>query len=438
MTPLMNRRAFLVRSALIGCSAAASPLITPMSFASAPWDNRLVVLVLRGAMDGLDALRPVGDPDFATLRPDRLDGGTPLDGFYQLHPALAALEPLWKTGQLGFVNAVSTPYRDKRSHFDGQDILEAGTSGVGEASDGWLNRMLQSVPGIQAETTYAIGRTDMLLTTGAAPVSNWSPDSRLALSSQTERLLELVTHEDPLFRDALGEALVLSGLVGPDTVTGGGEEMARMMQMLESGEMSGDMSGDMAGDLSAMTEADARRARQMLSDAAKSARGAGGYDALARFAADKLKGEARIATFSINGWDTHAVQNRTLTGPLEDLAAVILTLREELGPVWNKTGVIAMTEFGRTARINGTGGTDHGTAGLMLYAGGALRGGQVAGGWPGLSEAALYARRDLMPMSDVRAQAAGIMQGLFGLDRNLLETSIFPGLDMNGAAGLVL
>ncbi|MGI3163391.1 DUF1501 domain-containing protein [Pseudooceanicola sp. 200-1SW] len=426
----VNRRDFLWRSALIGCSAAASPLITPMSFAAAPWDRRLVVLILRGALDGLDALRPVSDPNFAALRPDRGAGtGVALDGAWELHPALAPLAPLWQAGELGFVNATSTPYRDKRSHFDGQDILEAGTLGVGQARDGWLNRMLQAVPGIEAETTYTIGRGDMLLTSGAAPVSNWSPDAALTLSPQTERLLEMVTHDDPLFRDALGEALVLSGLVAPGDVAGEMLQMGEMMDMADSARMEG----------AAMDPGAAQAARKALAEAAQSARGAGGYDALARFAAQKLRAEARIATFSINGWDTHAAQHRTLQGPLENLASVLLTLQAELGPaVWGKTAVVAMTEFGRTARLNGTGGSDHGTAGLMIYAGGALRGGQVAGGWPGLAEADLYARRDLMPLTDVRAHAAGVMQGLFGLGRAVLEGQVFPGLDMGHAARLVL
>ena len=130
-------------------------------------------------------------------------------------PGAGAPGPALAGGELGFVNATSTPYRDKRSHFDGQDILEAGTTGVGQARDGWLNRMLQAVPGIEAETTYSIGRGDMLLTTGAAPVSNWSPDAALSLSPQTERLLEMVTHDDPLFRDALGRRWCCLGLWRP-------------------------------------------------------------------------------------------------------------------------------------------------------------------------------------------------------------------------------
>ena len=155
----LSRRGFLQGSALVGCSLAAHPLMSGITLASAPGDNRLVVIILRGAMDGLDVVRPVGDPDFAALRPGFAAGSAgesvALDGFYALHPAMAGLKPWWDAGEMGFVHAVSTPYRDKRSHFDGQDLLEAGTGfdlPVVEVKDGWLNRMLQVVPGMQAES----------------------------------------------------------------------------------------------------------------------------------------------------------------------------------------------------------------------------------------------------------------------------------------------
>ena len=159
---MLKRRAFLLRSGALGCSLAASPLITPVSFAAAPWDRRLVVIILRGGMDGLDVVRPVGDPDYAALRP-RIDTQAPidLDGFYAMHAGLAPLKPLWRKGQLGFVHAVSTPYRNKRSHFDGQDLLEAGTASLAGVRDGWLNRLLQNVPGAAADTAYAIGHSDL-------------------------------------------------------------------------------------------------------------------------------------------------------------------------------------------------------------------------------------------------------------------------------------
>ncbi|MBR9651006.1 DUF1501 domain-containing protein [Thalassovita aquimarina] len=404
---MFTRRGFLTRSAILGCSAAASPLLTPVSLASAPWDNRLVVIILRGAMDGLDVVQPYGDPGLAglrrtlALRPDA--GALDLDGYFALHPALAPLYPLWQANDLGFVHAVSTPYRDKRSHFDGQDLLEAGTVTLGPASgrDGWLNRLLQTQPGMSAETAYAIGHDNMLLLSGDVPVANWSPDVALKLSPQGARLAELVMHDDPLFRDAFAEAQMLSG----------------SMQAMAAEEMAatGDMQG-MAG-MSAPAQGQAKGKPK-------------GIKLIAEFTAKRLRADTRIASFSIGGWDTHNGQERTLPRALDQLAQAILTLKAELGPHWKKTAVLAMTEFGRTVRENGTKGTDHGTGGAMLLAGGAVRGGRVYGQWPGLAEADLYQRRDLMPTGDVRAYAGWAMRGLFGLDRAVVEQAVFPGLDM--------
>ncbi|SIO09076.1 DUF1501 domain-containing protein [Vannielia litorea] len=403
---LMTRRRFL---ATTGCSVAASPLLTPMAFASAPWDTRLVVLILRGAMDGLDVVRPVGDPSFAATRPTLAAGdGLPLDGFFTLHPALAPLHPLWAKGELGFAHAVSTPYRDKRSHFDGQDLLEAGTGfdvTTGAARDGWLNRMLQAVPGLEADTAYAIGREELLLLAGAAPVANWSPGTRLELSPQARRLIELVYEEHPVYQAAVLEALELT------------EDIAAAEALRAA-----------TGEDEADTEMQA-----MMDEAPGNA----AHMQMAEFAVDRLRGDTRIAAFSLGGWDTHGNQANTLPRALRQLSDVIGLLHAGLGPLWGKTGVLAMTEFGRTVRENGSRGTDHGTGGLMVMAGGALRGGKVHGRWPGLEEAALYDRRDLMPTEDVRAYAARAMEGLFGLSGTVLSGSVFPGLDFSAAPRLV-
>ena len=411
---LVSRRFFLKSAALIGCSAAAHPFLSSVTLAAAPWEERLVVIILRGAMDGLDVLQPVGDPDYAALRPGMAaalaagsaGGAINLDGFYALHPALAGLMPLWQAGELGFVHAVSTPYRDKRSHFDGQDLLEAGTGfdlGPGSVRDGWLNRMLQVVPGVEGETAFAIGRDEMKVLQGDARFTAWSPSTRLTLSPQSRLLLEAVYHDDPLFRDAALPAMALA------------EELA------------------MPEDKAAManSQAEAMAAVQLTDPKAKP-------DPLAAFAAARLSQDTRIAAFSLSGWDTHRDQAGVLGKSLSGLQNTLLTLKAGLGADWAKTTVLAMTEFGRTARENGSKGTDHGTGGAMLLAGGAVRGGRVLGHWPGLSEAALYDRRDLMPTSDVRAHAAWVMHGLFGLDRALLERSVFPGLDMGDDPGLLL
>jgi len=400
MTRKPTRRTFLTRSALIGCCAAASPLLTPLSFAAAPWDTRLVVIILRGGMDGLDVVQPWGAPEFAGLRgkadgPD--EGAYDLDGFFFLHPGLAPLIPLWAKGDLGFVHAVATPYRDKRSHFDGQDLLEAGTPSLAGVRDGWLNRMLQSLPGIEGQTAFAIGNGEMKLLDGPAPVADWSPDANLEMTPQAVRLAEMVMQDDPAFHAALSEALMLSGDRRVLNASGPGK----------------------------MAVPRRKRGQAHLKNA--------------EFAARQLRGDARIASFSINGWDTHNRQDRALKGALTRLSDTIVSLQQRLeGEIWQKTAIVAMTEFGRTVRLNGTGGTDHGTGGAMVLAGGAIRGGRVLGDWPGLDEASLYARRDLMPTSDVRAPAAWIMRAMTGLDRQTLESAVFPGLQMGRDPGLML
>jgi len=415
---MIDRRAMLRGLGILGCSAAAHPFMTTVTLAGADGgaplgDHRLVVIILRGAMDGLDVLRPLGERAFAGYRPtlaatESLD----LDGFYGLHLGLSGLHPLWQSGELAFVHATSTPYRDKRSHFDGQDLLEAGTSPdlpSAHLRDGWLNRMLQSVPGLQSETAFAVGRQEMRIMRGPAPVMDWSPDTAVNLSPQAQLLLEQVYHDDPLFMAAASEAMMLSGLDLGDAMGGlamSGDEMGSMM----------------------MAETPTLRGARL-----------GEADRVADYAAERLRGATRIAAFSLTGWDTHKGQGKGFGRALARLERSILRLKSGLGPeVWGKTTVLAMTEFGRTVAENGTGGTDHGTAGAMLVAGGAIRGGKIYGQWPGLEEADLFERRDLMPTSDVRAWAAHAMRGLYGFDRGLLQDKVFPGLEMGEDPGLIL
>ncbi len=409
LTPV-SRRKFLTHSAVIGCTAAASPLLTPVSLASAPGDRRLVVIILRGGMDGIDVLRPWGDRDFVNLRPNlaaKRDTKFDLTDFYGVHPGLKPLLPLWSKGELGFVQATSTPYRDKRSHFDGQDLLEAGTAELAPLGrrDGWLNRMLAHLPGAQQRTAFALGREEMLLLSGGVPVSNWSPEVDLTLSSQGLRLLEITMKTDPVMAEAMAEAI---GLASSD-----GDSVA-----FDSGQQ--DMMDEMMADASA-----ARKGKPHLK--------------IADFAAEQLAQETRIASFSIGGWDTHSRQDRALNRPLQTLSDTILRLRDKLGQrVWEQTTVMCMTEFGRTVRENGTKGTDHGTGGTMILAGGALRGGKIYGGWPGLSDANLYEERDLMPTTDVRSWAAWAMHDAFGIPVSALERNVFSGLDMGNSPGLLL
>lgn len=404
----MNRRHFLTRAAALGCSAAASPVLTPVTMAAMPGDHRLVVIILRGAMDGLDLLRPADDPHFAKYRPSlaatALGDGLALSGQFRLHPALDPLASLWASGDLAFAHAVSTPYRDKRSHFDGQDVLEAGTGqdvDATEMRDGWLNRLLQVMPAAHGKTAFAVGRSEMRLLSGDAPISSWSPESRIDLSPQARLLLDQMYHDDPLFRTASQDAFEIAeslGVAGTDSFALSSEELRAEMH---------------------------------------AQRNAGQSATLAEFSARRLREDARIVAFSLSGWDTHRQQARGMDRALSQLSDAILTLQRDLGPVWERTTVLAMTEFGRTVRENGTQGTDHGTAGTLMMAGGALNGGRLFGIWPGLGERDLYQGRDLMPTRDVRAYPAWIMHACFGVDRAKLESVVFPGLDMESDPGML-
>lgn len=397
----MDRRAFLKAGLAGACSVAAHPLLSTVTFAASNGgrplgDNRLIVVILRGAMDGLDVLRPFGDRELARLRPNITKGGKgeALDDFFWLHPAMKDLMPLWSKGQLGFVHAASTPYRDKRSHFDGQDMLEGGTGmdvPVTEIRDGWLNRMLQSVPGITAQTAYSVGISEMPVLRGAAPFAAWAPEQSLDLSAASKLLLEKIYESDPLFHASAAQAMELSAHLG-----------------------------------------------EMAAQGKKPAGPFGDVLALADFTAARLREETRIASFSLTGWDTHRTQAQAITKPLQGLAQVILRLHDGLGADWDKTLLIAMTEFGRTARENGTQGTDHGTGGAMIMAGGALKGGRVMGDWPGLADGALFEQRDLMPTSDVRGWAGHALRGLYGFDKGLIEKTIFPGLILPPNPGFLL
>jgi uncharacterized protein (DUF1501 family) len=391
----------LSRSLALGCSAAASPLITPIAMAAAPWDSRLIVIVLRGGMDGLDVVRPFGDPDFRSHRPGLTDGQEyDLDGFFALHPALSDLMPLWRAQGLAFVHAASTPYRNKRSHFDGQDLLEAGIGHVDQGiRDGWLNRLLAITPGVEAETAFAVGREQMLILHGDAPMSLWAPRTGLNLSPQAERLLDVVLHDDPLFRDAGREAMQITDGLLAETNDGDMQDVMSMTPMPD----------------------------QIRTNAY--------HVQLAQFAASRLVADTRIASFSLGGWDTHSAQDRGLGNALRDLSECLLTLRAGLGPVWGKTAVVCMTEFGRTVRLNGTNGTDHGTGGAMIFAGGAVRGGQDISDWPGLSEVDLYQGRDLNPTRDVRSVAGWALRHLIGSDIADIENIVFPGVEIGPAPG---
>ncbi len=380
-TMLISRRNFLVTA----CCAAAVPAFSPVSFAAMPCENRFVTIVLRGAMDGLDLVQPYGDPAFAGFRPTLAltpdTGLIDLDGHFGLNPAAQPLMPLWQAKELAFVHAVSTPYRDQRSHFDGQDMLESGAEHVHEERTGWLNRALSSIPRSADRKAIDINTSMELILSGPNEADVWASTSNMTMGADEIGFFKRLYANDPEFNQVLAEALRT------------------------------DMS-----------------AEQLFQD---EKRGQGIRD-VAKLAGGLLKEDYRIASFSVDGWDTHAGQKGQFARTVKDLTIALTTLKDAVGPeVWKKTVVVAMTEFGRTARENGTGGTDHGTGGVAVLAGGGIDGGRVLGNWPGLGDGKLLDDRDLMPTGDVRELAAAMLYRQFDVSSEALTNTIFPGLNFD-------
>jgi uncharacterized protein (DUF1501 family) len=364
-----------------------------VTFAAAPGENRLVVIILRGAMDGLDVVRPIGDPAYAGLRPTlAAKPGLALNDFFALHPAAAALMPLWTAGELGFAHAVATPYRNGRSHFIGQDALENGTdSGDGSmtsGNDGWLNRALGLIKGVAPDTAVSVGQQRLLVLEGAQETDHWFPVAESPLSDQGAQLIAALNAADPLFARPFAEA----------------QKLAQSNSGMDTTAPKGKME----------------------------------YAQLGSYVAQRLMGPSRIASFSFGGWDMHRDQGRAMEAQLRGLSDAILAIQAGLGQAWGTTLVIGITEFGRTAHENGTGGTDHGTGGLAVLAGGALKGGQVFGKWPGLGASDLFENRDLLPTADVRAYPAWALRQMFGVAAAGLESTVFPGLDLGSDPGFML
>jgi uncharacterized protein (DUF1501 family) len=359
-------------------------------------DPRLVVLVLRGALDGLIAAPPVGDPDHEALR-GRLaltrsgENTAPmLDSFFGLHPSMPQFARLWSQGEAMLVHAVATPYRG-RSHFDGQDVLESGQAGPGRVDSGWLNRALTTLPaGERIEGPargLAVGVTTPLILRGSASITGWSPAAVVNSSDDlAQRLSTLYGERDPALQANLRQALALDAVARRET---------------------GDLPRSGAD---AAMRLPARGAAKLL-------------------AADD---GPRIAALSFNGWDTHAnagAARGRVADLLAGLDAAFHEFEKGLGPQWRNTVVVALSEFGRTARVNGTSGTDHGVGGVCFIAGGAVAGGRVIADWPGLRQANLFEGRDLAPTTDLRAVLKGVLADHLGISPAALARIVFPGSD---------
>jgi uncharacterized protein (DUF1501 family) len=361
-------------------------------------DPRLLVIVLRGALDGLAAVAPVGDPDWVGLRGDNAltlagkTAGLALDPMFALNPAMPNLHRLYKAGAATIVHAAATPYRE-RSHFDGQDVLESGLTRPGTVNTGWLNRALATLePTLNAKprNAFAVGPIAPLVVRGPAPVLSWTPPRLPPASDDTVmRLLDLYRHTDPALARVLEERMGLT-------------EIAR------SGGMDGGPSRPAA----------AARVRAFFAESAGTA---------AKFLA--RPDGPRIGALALDGWDTHANEGAlegrlaALLGALDGALAAVET---NMGATWRECVVAVITEFGRTARINGTEGTDHGTGTVAFLAGGALKGGRVVADWPGLKEANLYEKRDLKPTTDLRAVLKGLLRDHLRVDDAALATKVFP------------
>ena len=374
-------------------------------------DPRFLTFILRGALDGLATVAPVGDPDWIKLRGDNaltFDGKVAplkLDDFFALNPAMPNLHRMFQSNEAIVVHACATPYRE-RSHFDGQDLLESGLPKPVPSDTGWLNRALAGLaPGGRVDPKgnkiFAVGPVTPLVVRGPAPVLSWSPQRIMPASDDTvQRLLDLYNHSDPKLAGVLEENSKLSAI-----------------------EHAGDMAQKPGGPGPA-------QARAYFVEAAGNA---------AKFLAQP--DGPRVGALALDGWDTHfnegIAQGRLsqLLGSLDDALAAV---KANMGPAWQETVVVLATEFGRTAHINGTDGTDHGTATVALLAGGALKGGRVIADWPGLKSANLYENRDLKPTTDLRAVLKGVLKDHLRADDRALAQNVFPGSDgVKPMAGLV-
>ncbi len=375
----MNRRTFVRNMCLGGLATFGLPIV---NFAQANQSGRFVFVLLRGGFDGLAAVVPYGDPAYRTLRGsfafDESDLGE-LNDTFGLAPGLAPMRALWEANELAVLHAMAIPYRT-RSHFDGQAILETGIDRPIGSSDGWLNRLLQVMAGQRSGIAIASGMPRSL--TGSFNVQTWSPTQLGAVDDAYLDRLSSLYRTDRVLYGRFEAAVQQQNLVGEEPMAGGG----------------------------------ARR---------------GGITPLMQATAKILRQEdgPNIAAVEFSGWDTHANQGLgggALDRLLGQLAEGLIALRTDMGAAWSKTTVVVMTEFGRTARPNGTRGTDHGTAGAGFVIGPTVARSTVFADWPGLGDRALFEGRDLRPTLDTRAVLKGVVSAAFDLTPAQVDR-VFPG-----------
>jgi uncharacterized protein (DUF1501 family) len=383
----INRRQFIKAAALLASAGSVPGLSWANSVISG--ENKLAVIILRGAMDGLSAVIPYGDPALSSYRAALIPADNTLlklDNYFALHPAFSGLFQLQQAGELGIVHAVASAYRE-RSHFEGQNVLESGLEAAQTNPSGWLNRAVLAQSQQQA---MALGQSVPLILRGQASVGSWAPPVLPAINDDTLSRLQSLYRNDSFLGPRLQEALNARDIVG-----------------------------------SAMSVSQQSQGFMALVDAA-----AGFLSAAAG---------PNIVVLENDGWDTHVNQGAAqgnVQRKFTELDNSITSLKTGLGHTWQNTVVIVMTEFGRTVRVNGSLGTDHGTASVAFLAGGALvkYGSRpaVLGPWPGLGESSLRDGRDLQPTNDLRHLIAEILQSHMGFSPALLREVVFPGLPAGG------
>lgn len=373
---MTTRRHFLKA----GLATAALPRF---AFAKSLGERRFVFMLLRGGMDGLAAVPPWADPDYADLRAglalNRDDGAFPLDGRFWLHPAMPEAYALYKAGELAIVHASAPPHRT-RSHFDAQNIVESGGVRAFERKDGWLNRAIGAAGG----DGLAVAGTLPLAMRGAASVGSWAPRRRRRSLSETltERVQGMYA-ADPILGPAFARALDIQAMANGAP---GGARRSRAFTLALDAEVAAELLSRPAG--------------------------------------------PRVAMLEGGQWDTHAGQGARhgrMARLLGDLSAALGQLKSGLGPAWTETVVVVATEFGRTVRPNGANGSDHGHGGVTFLAGGAVAGGKVVADWPGLAPGALYDGRDLAATTDLRSVLKGAVGGHLRVSNATLTRDIFPG-----------
>lgn len=381
-----DARLALSRRSMIGVTASlfSSAFLPDFAQAATDPDARLLVVVLRGGMDGMGMLVPKLDPRYASLR-GRLaipfSSTLSLGPDFGLHPALSRVHAMFAAGDAAFAPAAGIPVRN-RSHFECQDNLENGLPANVSNSTGWLNRLLGGLPSgdpIRLKRGIEIGEAPLILR-GPEPVLGWSPTwFEKTRPDNLQRLQTVYSTLDPALWQSLWRGILADRLASAAGAGGGATSPLR----------------------------------KGFIGAARLMRAATG---------------PRIAVLSVDNWDTHANEGG-VTGQfadrLRELDEALGDLRTELGALWGKTVAICVTEFGRTVRINGSAGTDHGIASAALLVGGAVRRGFI-GDWPGLAPAQLF-DGDLRPTVDLRAIFKGLLRDHIGVPRDILDTTVFPG-----------